>query len=177
MTRRVIFPDPDIWTQPKETAVPDDATPTNAGDYRRAAALISHHRDDSSEGIAAIIDEAHAAGRDTMLLLATLALHELFMSELRTPAGRALLANWVQAVAHLDDAATPVWRAARVIDAYGRKDGPAINDEITAAGTDAPLMFRSVMDLYDELLPELSSPAGMDWISRRAATMSDEEHA
>lgn len=175
MSRRVIFPDPGIWNQERRTTMTDPGT-LSAGDYRRAAALISHHRDACDAGIAAIIDEAHTAGRDTLLLLATLSLHERFLSELRTPAGRTLVADWVQAVGTLDTTG-PVMNAARTLDAYHRRDIAAINDEITASGDAAPLMFACLLDLYARLIPELSSPAGMDWITRRAAAMAGEERA
>lgn len=181
MSRRVIFPDPDIWTQPKEnTAMSEDATPTTPADYRRAAVLTLHHRQGNDPGLVAIIDETNAAGRAAHLVYATLHLHEGFISTLRTQDGINLLADYVHGMANLDAVEPPgldIRRAARMLECYGKKDFEGIDREISEAIADRRLTeaFRQLLDLYEVSLPELSSTVGIKWIQDHIAALANEE--
>jgi len=176
--RRVIFPDPSIWTN-KEHTMTDDSL-TNAGDYRRAAALTLHHRQGNTAGVLAIIDETNNTGRGPQLLFATLDLHEQFISVLRTRDGINLMADYVHGMAALDADAAPgteIVRAARILEFHGLKEPAGITREMQAVGGDAEAtqIFIALLDLYEVAMPELSSQVGIRWIQDHIAAMATEE--
>jgi hypothetical protein len=49
------------------------------GDYRRAAAIISHHARGDGDGVQAVIDDAAEKGRSTELLLAVVGLYQMVL--------------------------------------------------------------------------------------------------
>jgi len=66
--RRVIFPDPEIWTHRKELVMIE----VKAADVRRAAALYAHYGAGNDEGLNAIWEDAVSLGRVAELLIGTL---------------------------------------------------------------------------------------------------------
>ncbi|BBX29317.1 hypothetical protein [Mycolicibacterium alvei] len=179
MSRRVIFPDPDIWTR-KEHPMTDQATPTNAADYRRAAALTVHHRQGNPAGVVAIIDETNTTGRAAHLLLATLGLHHNFIATLRTRDGINLMADYIHGIATLDPTESPgteICRAARILECHGLQDLDGIDHEIRSAIDDqrATETFIALLDHYEVALPELSSNVGIGWIQDHITALANEE--
>ena len=155
----------------------NDLTPA---DYRRAAALTLHHRQGSTAGVLAIVEETNTTGRGPQLLAATLDLHESFIATLRTRDGINLIADYVHGMAHLDTTGTPgteICRAARVLESHGLKDPAGIIREMQAAGDDAAATttFTALLDLYEVTLPELSSQVGIRWIQDHIAALANEE--
>ena len=181
MNRKVIFLPDDYWTHPpEENTVPEDATPTSAGDYRRAAVVTLHHRRGNVGGLIAIVEETNAAGRAAHLVLATLHLHEGFISTLRTDDGIGMLADYIHGMATLDATEPPgtdIRRAAQVLEHYGKKNMSGIHHEMTQAVAEGRVTecFRQLLDLYEVAMPELSSAAGTRWIEDHITALANEE--
>ncbi|OBB18550.1 hypothetical protein A5761_08690 [Mycolicibacterium setense] len=183
MNHRVIFPDPDIWTQPKEHHMTYADQP-NAADARRAAALTIHHRRGNNAGVLALLAETGETTRAAELVLAILDLHRSAIMELKTEAGIELMAQYVQALATLpipvnpDTEGADVSRAAQLLDAHGRGDTDAINHALQSAATagrPAELVL-ALLDLFDHLIAELSCEAGIDWLQRCITSFATEEN-
>ncbi|WP_059013976.1 hypothetical protein [Mycobacterium sp. M26] len=182
-TRRVIFPPTDYWTQSKENTMTDNYadTPT-AADARRASAITIHHRRGNTEGLLTIAHEANENHRTTELVLAILDLHRNPLTELRTPNGIDLIGRHVQELADhsglVDEpTAADVGRAASLLDSHGRNDTNGINQAMQSAcnaGRSTQLLL-GLLDLYEHLMPELSSAAGLDWLNRCTTTFAIEE--
>lgn len=64
--------------QPNDDGLKDYATNVR-GDYRRAAAIITHHARGDGDGVTAVLDEAAEAHRCKELLLAVLGLNQLMV--------------------------------------------------------------------------------------------------
>ena len=182
MKRRVIFPDPDIWTQRKATMT-DHADNPRAADARRASALTIHHRRRNPAGATEIIRETCTAKRSTELVLALLAIHQTAIVQLRTDAALGFVGRYVQQLAngaaeHADDErAGDITRCAALLDAHGRGDTEAINRamrEAVDAGRPTQLIGE-LLDLYEVLLPELSSEPGIAWLGKCVGTFATEE--
>ncbi len=79
--RRVIFPDPTIWThnKPKDNHHMNDIKCGVFGDYRRAAAIITHHAQGDNMGVVAILNDAAKHQRCAELVAAILGLYELLV--------------------------------------------------------------------------------------------------
>lgn len=171
MNRRVIFPDPDIWTTPKEH------TMTNkAADARRAMALISHHTQGNQLGITTIIREAVDADRATELLLAVLDAYPPIVNVLRTPEAQAAMTELVHQIAEFDEDAD--WqRAARTIIASAQRDLPAMKQIVDEANTEqrCPQLIGCVCGVYGLLLPELGTPIGCNAIAIFTARLTARE--
>lgn len=183
MTRRVIFPDPEIWTEPKEAHMTAYADQPGPADARRAAALTIWHRRGNPDGITEIVRESAAIGRLVELLLAVLDLHRTAIAELRSEAGINLMALFVQGIAehaeqnNAQGAAADIRRSAQLLDAHGRDDTADINravQEASNAGRGVQL-FTRLLDIYEHLLPELTSDHGIDWLNRCIAAFANEE--
>lgn len=66
-------------------------TTINAGDFRRAAALITHHTSRNDDGCNAVLQEAAEAGRITELFLGLLNTYESLVPILHTTIGLGAL--------------------------------------------------------------------------------------
>lgn len=185
MSRRVIFPDPEIWTTRQEnTTVTERPFVVDAGDARRAAALTTHHRRGNTDGVLAIAQEVNETGRGTHLVVAILDLHANALRQLRTNNGIDLIGLHVQELASMaghpvadNPAGGDICRAATLLDAHGRDDIEALNTTIRAAvdaGRPTQLIL-GLLDLYETLLPELTSLAGVDWLARCVNAFATEE--
>lgn len=177
MTRRVIFPDPDIWTQ-KENTMTDNTT--GPGDYRRAAVLTLHHRQGNLPGVLAIVDEVNDNNRGPHLLLGILGLHGGYISRLRTQDGISLLADYVHGMASLDATEPPgtdIVQAAQIFEYHGLNDFDGIDRVLKASVNDerATEVFLQLMDLYEVTLPELSAPNGIHWLEEQIKVLANDE--
>lgn len=151
-------------------------------DARNAAALILHRRNADEQGVVAILAEAAETGRQTELLLAVMDLYRMAIAELRSDAGIALMASYVGDMAkHADEAGdglgADMIRAAPLLDAHGRQNMDAFNDilrKAAVAGRSANLLV-GLLDLYEALMPDLNSTAGLDWFNRLIAAFVNEE--
>ncbi len=181
MKRRVIFPDPNIWTH-KERNYPmteSYADTPNAADGRRAAALITHHRRGDRTGMYEIVNSAVDHGRPTELVLAVMDLYRRAIVELRTDHGLELLAAYVgQLSTATDDPDTiDITRAAIILDAHGRGDFVTLSATLSSASTNkrGSETLLALLDLYAVVLPELTSDIGIGWLDRCATTFFEEE--
>lgn len=174
--RRVIFVPDNYWTNPPKENTMSNTTP---GDYRRATVLTIHHRDGMAEGFDAVLDEAIDAGRPGELLGAVLKFNDHTVGLLRSPDGRNLLNTYFQGWADVDPADAPnlLWpRAARIILAFGASDWDAIETELQAVADNTMMAtLGAILDLYEYGVPEISSPAGLDWLHRCAAAFLSHE--
>jgi hypothetical protein len=155
-----------------------------AADARRASALTIHHRRGNTAGLVEIVRETCEENRPTELLLATLAIHQDAIVELRSEAGLHLLAKHVQGLAAFTPpsdskpaAITDVCRSAALLDSHGRDDIAGINAAVQAAVKDGrpTELVIGLLDLYEHLLPELSSDEGIDWLNRCINAFAAEE--
>ena len=181
MSRRVIFPDPNIWTEPKEARMTTYADQPGPADDRRAAALILHRRSADEQGVVAILAEAGETKRQVQLLLAVMDLYRNAIAELRSDAGIELMASYVGDMAQrADEAEGPaadMVKAAPLLDAHAREDWDAFNDVLAraaSAGRSANLLI-GLLDLYEVLMPDLNSTTGRDWFTRLIAAFVNEE--
>lgn len=184
-TRRVVFPPADYWTQPKDSAMTENyADQPNAADARRAAALTIWHRRGNPEGITEIVRTADEVGRPTELLLAVLDLHRTAIAELRSDPGITLMALFVQGIAQhaeqagiVDGPGDDVRRSAQLLDAHARNDIAGINRAVREAASDSRgvQLYLGLLNLYEHLLPELTSEHGIDWLERCLAAFANEE--
>ena len=183
--RRVIFPDPNIWTTPKDATMTENyADQPKAADARRASAITTHHRRGYTEGVLAIAEETNETNRGTELVLAVLDLHRNPLTELRTPSGIELIGRHVHELATHGAATTAdnpagadVARASALLDSHGREDIAGINralKDAASVGRSTQLLL-ALLDLYEHLMPELTSAAGIDWLNRCTTTFATEE--
>lgn len=173
MTRRVIFPPTDYWTQPTENTMTNPA----AGDCRRAMALIGHHNAGPDfDGINHIIGEANDAGRGTHLFLALLDAYQHIVPQLRTKDAVACLTDAVNLIA--EQHASEDWRrAATAIISHSTENVDRLN-EVTIEATEQQrtgMLLLAILDLYGYLLPELGTPLGCEAVSRWTATLFGKE--
>lgn len=179
MTRRVIFVDPDLWTNHKEhTMTNDDVTST---DIRLASALTKHHRTGNTAGMHEIVRTTVDTDRGAPLLVALMDLHARYIVDTRTNVGVDFLAVHVQAIGDIEPTDDPVTvdlhRACLIFDGHGRADYDQINDMLQAAVDDERSTHTviALLNLYQSVLPELSSPAGQAWLDACIAAMLSEE--
>ncbi len=181
MKRRVIFPDPEIWT--RKATMTQYADHPRAADARRASAITIHHRQQNRDGLVALVLETCEAGRPTELLLALLAIHRTAILQLRSDVGLQFVGRYVKQLAagagQLDDndKAADIARSARLLDAHAREDVEAISATVRAAvdaGRPTELVIR-LLDLYEVLLPELSSEPGINWLRGCVSLFAAEE--
>lgn len=172
MSRRVIFPDPDIWTRPKETTVSID--PTNAGDLRRAAAFIKHFAYDSRDGMNAILTEALEAQRTSQFIDGILATYDAIVPQLVTPAGQRAMAEMILIIPENPNYDEVCWRAARFLVAHGNQDRDGMNEIMHETDNVSPTII-ALLDIYASILPTLHTPFGMDMIERGIRTLSGME--
>ncbi len=180
MTRRVIFVDPELWTNHKEPNMnnPDDLDPR---DIRMAAALIKHHRYSDHQGIAAIATDPDVIQRGTPLLLGILELHKTYIVQTRTSTGVDYLGTYVQniAAAPLDgaeDSQLIRW-ACQLIDAHGRDDITGMNTVLNEARAtnQCTHVLLGVLNVFNHAVPDLSSAPGAAWLEATAAAMLNQE--
>lgn len=176
--RRVIFVDPELWTTHKENIMTDGNL--TAIDFRLAAALTKHHRKGNATGVTEIVRETIDTDRGTPLLAAILDLHARYITDTRTDTGIGYLARHVQAIGAIDptDATTlDIHRACHILDGHGRTDYELINTALRDAVADqrGTYLVIALLDLYEAVLPEMSSPAGKAWLDACITTMLGEE--
>lgn len=167
MRRRVIFPDPEIWTRKDNTMT---ALPS---DHRRAAALIAHHRQSNTPGVNAVIEDANHAGRGIELVMSVMGTHQGLLGLLRTNGAVALMLAYVEQIATNGTADEPdphLVQAAQLLRAHSREDFTTISDIL--GGEQPTHVFAKLLDLYEVLIPELTTPEGVDWLTRQAAAMA-----
>lgn len=177
MTRRVIFPPADIWTQKENTM-------NNNADYRRATALIRHHGIGDQEGITAILEEAEAHDRGTQLFVALLGIYSFVESVLRTEASQVAVRQCIDLTTDADDQPYWVRAAASAIAAHADDDKDRlcdVIDEVLAEGRGAGVLFQGVSDIWYHLMPELRAPAGLHaltrWTEGLAGAEGEEGHS
>jgi hypothetical protein len=181
MTRRVIFPPADYWTRPKENTMTHFAETPSAADARRATALTLHHRGGDTDGVVELVRETAETDRAAELLMAILDLHRTAILELKTDQGVTLMALYVQDLANVPTTPDPVTadvrRAAALLDCHGRTDITGLNNVLLdAADTGRPTqLVVALLDLYEHLLPELSSNTGTRWLNRCISNFANEE--
>lgn len=180
-SRRVIFPDPEIWTNGpnKENHMSNPESPTPR-DVRMAAALIIHHRSGNPEGLAEIVRETAETDRAAQLLEGVLNLHQIFIAHTRTPVGIQYLGHYVGQLAEVDERTEltlDMQRAARVLDCHGRDDVDGINEVLTETRADnrGSQLLLALLDLYDAILPELLSQPGRRWLDACVASLVEQE--
>uniref|UniRef100_A1UHF9 Uncharacterized protein n=1 Tax=Mycobacterium sp. (strain KMS) TaxID=189918 RepID=A1UHF9_MYCSK len=78
-------------------------TTINAGDFRRAAALITQHTSRDDTGCNAVLQEAAEAGRVTELILGILDVYETLTPLLHSPLGIAALRNIIADLARREE--------------------------------------------------------------------------
>ncbi len=156
-----------------------DTSKPSAADIRRATVLALHHRRGDLEGCAAIAEESNAADRAPQLLLAVLAVHQLLIGLLRPPNAIPLIADYVHGLAGLppEDRVDTV-RAAGILDGHGRGDPAAIKAIMAAAVADGrpTQTVVALLELYETVLPELSSRAGVEWLASQIPALAAAEY-
>ena len=172
MTRRVIFVDPDIWTQPKETRM--TIGPVDAGDLRRAAAFIKHFAYDNRDGMNAILIEALEAQRASQFIDGILATYDAIVPQLVTPAGQRAMVEMVLAIPDNPNYDEDCWRAARFLIAHGNQDRDGMNQIMHETENVSPTII-GLLDVYASILPTLHTPFGMEMIERGIRTLSGME--
>lgn len=164
-THRVIFPDPDIWTTPKEQHTMN-VNPNNAGDLRRAAAFIKHHAATNQEGMNAVLQEALGVKRATQFIEGILATYDAIVPQMCTPAGQRGMAELILGIAEGDhlDAVPDHWqRAARFLVAYGNQRNDEMQQIMHETDNVSPTII-GICDVYTVVLPSLHTPFGMQII-------------
>ena len=151
------------------------------GDYRRAALLVRYGRLDDAAGIAAIISETNDAVRSPQLLRALLGLNRSFLEKLRTEAGIALVGDYIEGMAELDvtePSEIDRRRAARIINSYMSDNMAGIDTETHAAVTDGRMLetVRQIMDMFEDVIPELNSHDGLQWLQTHVDAFLAQEH-
>lgn len=172
MKRKIIFPDPQIWTHRKATMT------NNVGDFRRAGALLKHHTDRNRDGVNVILDEALNLGRATNLIVALLETLDAVAQQLLTNVGLQGFDEWLNAYASPEFGDYPdTWRrAARLITAHGNKDNAEL-DAILAEGADnnvTPLILTAI-NVYTTVMPVLSTHIGAEILNTGIATLAGME--
>jgi len=163
--RRVIFPDPDIWTQPKDTTM--NATPNNAADLRRAGVFIKHHAHGNRAGMNAILLEALEANRASQFIEGILCTFDVIVPQLCTPAGQRGMAELILGIAqgtHLAEVPDEWNRAARFLIAYGQQDHTGMNEIMHETDNVSPTIV-GILDVYCVALPMLQTPFGISIIN------------
>lgn len=177
MTRRVIFPDPDIWTKPKEHTV--NVNPASAGDLRRAGAFIKHYLYRNGEGVDAILTETLEVGRAGQLAEALLATLDAVSQQLLTEVGLRALDEGVATIADPtfdpdDVIPEEQHRAARLITAHGRDERDEMNRIITETADVTPTLL-ALVDVYGIVMPGLSTNMGMQVVNNGIRKLSGME--
>lgn len=176
MTRRVIFPDPDYWTTPKENATMTDLTTApNPRDIRMAAALTIHHRNADQQGIADIVRDIAESDRANRLLEALLNIHMIVAVQLHTDLGIDYIRSQVDdiaAVKPVDPETMDIHRAALIFDGHARGDIDSVNDVLRQLRAEkrGTQTLIALLNIYLAVLPELSSTAGKQWLAACVAS-------
>ena len=176
MARRVIFPDPEIWTR-KEPVL--NINPHTAGDLRRAAAFIRHrlYRDD--DGVNAIIIDAVESGRVGEFIHGLLTTLDAVSKQLHSEAGLRgfdeLLVTLASPEQDPEDV-VPIQqrRGARLFIAYGREDTDAQNAVIHEDPDVTPTLL-GLVGAVALAMPSLSTTIGASIIDRGIRTFSGME--
>ena len=171
MKRKIIFPDPQIWTRKDDMSI-------NTGDFRRAGVLLKHHIDNNRDGVNVILDEALDAGRATNLIAALLETLDAVAQQLLTNIGLQGFDEWLGAYATPEFGEYPdTWRrAARLITAHGNKDNAEM-DAILAEGSDdnvTPLILTAIT-VYTTVMPVLSTQIGAEILNTGIAKLAGME--
>ena len=171
MKRKIIFPDPQIWTRKDDMSI-------NTGDFRRAGVLLKHHIDNNRDGVNVILDEALDAGRATNLIAALLETLDAVAQQLLTNIGLQGFDEWLGAYANPEFGDYPdTWRrAARLITAHGNKDNAEM-DAILAEGSDdnvTPLILTAI-NVYTTTMPVLSTHIGAEILNTGIAKLAGME--
>lgn len=146
-------------------------TNIEAGDRRRATALVCHWGSSDVDGYNAVIAEAQEANRITPLIIEVVGLHSHIASLLLTRDGRACCTGAINRIASVesngnteaDHCLDDCGRAARLVIAYDTRDLDGINSALRAAvETDRvnPLIL-SILSLYQSVVPQIYSEVGL----------------
>lgn len=160
------------------------------GDFRRAAALISHRASgnnaDVIEGVLAIIRSAVDAGRLVYLFRAVDYCYRAWVGELRTERSREMVDGLIADIANTppaDDIGHYNQLAARAIIAMKAEDGAqftVIAEEANASsqgGDGGSRLVGALADLYHYVLPELATASGRQSLSEWTASIAQYENA
>ncbi len=85
-------------TEPLAQLVPD------SGDARRAAVLVAHYCQPDTDGLVAVLEEAHEAGRIAELIISLVHLVTTMTPGLRSDTGRAWLQAAIDTLAEAENA-------------------------------------------------------------------------
>lgn len=162
----------------------DYADKPNAADARRASAITIHHRRGNRDGIKAILDETGEANRVTELLLSILGIHGNALTELRSETSLKYIEGFIREMGELAEDTDPntlggdVNRVARLLDAHARQDIPELNRALQDAFAERRTVQLTIalLDIYELVLPELTSTAGIKWLERCITEFGTEEN-
>jgi hypothetical protein len=145
-------------------------------DFRRAAALITHRADGSSDGIRYIIEEAGELNRTTPLLRCLIDGYRMMTTELRTEQALLCIGEFIDLFAS-QDIEPNIRRAATAIITHRDHDIDGFNAVLLEANADgtAGSLLSAVIELHDRLLPELSTPYGLKTLAQWTARIADKE--
>lgn len=180
MKRRVIFPDPDIWTTPKENPM-TTATPAEAADMRRAGVFVKWHCYANPDGVNAALQEALDTKRVAQFVGCVLSTLSAVAAQLLTESGQYAfgegIATYIDTTLDPDARLPHEWRrAARLIAAHGRDDTTGIATVLQEQDTLTETIL-ALVDVYNSLVPGISTPTGMQIIDggiRRLTEMEAE---
>ncbi len=172
MTRRVIFPPVEFWTQPKENHMTDNT----AGDKRRAIALVCHHGNNNIDGVNTILREAGDANRAVELITTLLDAHQDAVPQLVTEVGMACTSDFVLGMANQSGNAD-MRRAATLIAHHGNNNIDAMNEIFAEASEQPTELIMSVLSLYTTICPMLYTPMGLRLLQPAAARWAGQEDA
>ncbi|MFS0900291.1 hypothetical protein [Mycolicibacterium litorale] len=175
MNRRVIFVPDDYWTNPpKENEMPID--PNAPGDLRRAGVFIKWRCYNSQDGCNSVLQEALDTGRVAQFVGSVLTTLSAVAAQLLTEHGQRALAEDIAFYAAADPEDFPhEWRrAARLIAGHGRADTNEIAAVLKEQNELTPTIL-SIVDVYCQLLPGLTTGIGMQILDNGIRTLSGME--
>ena len=118
------------------------------------------------------------------MLLALLSLHGNALAELRSDAGLKYVEGFVREMGEVvdpdcpEEVANDIRRCARLLDAHVRQDIPELNATLGEASAQRRTLELTValLDVFEHLLPELTSTAGIKWLEACIAGFGTEEN-
>ncbi|SBS76507.1 hypothetical protein MHPYR_320085 [uncultured Mycobacterium sp.] len=134
--------------------------------------------------IKAILDETGEANRVTELFLAILGIHSNALLELRSETGLKYIEGFVKEIGELAEATDPqtlggdVNRVSRLLDAHARHDIPELNRALRDAFAHRRTVELTIglLDIFELVLPELTSTAGIRWLEVCITQFGTEEN-
>lgn len=165
MSRRVIFPPVELWTQ-KENRMDPNITP---GDWRRAGALLQHRLTRDIDGCNAILEETITADRLSNLIVALIGTLDAVTDQLLTPVGGDGLDEWIEAWSHptFDPARTSEWTQAAALTVACHAKNTVEMNRIIHDGDDDNVtpVILSIIDIHTSACPPLATRTGTQLVA------------